>query len=204
MAVADLDKVRSALGYGRIDLYGSSYGTRVAELYMRRYPHRAQAVILDGVTYPEQAIGPDTPSDGERALDLILTRCESAPDCASAYPALRQDLEGLRRRLGPGKEALTVNDPSSGQPLQVEFDRGMFNAALRFLSYNATGASLLPTLLHQGAAGNLLPLATQTIMMAPPIGDQVASGMQNSVICSEDQPLFAAWNVDQPAHRANL
>jgi pimeloyl-ACP methyl ester carboxylesterase len=197
MAVADLDKVRSALGYGRIDLYGSSYGTRVAELYMRRYPHSTQAVILDGVTYPEQAIGPDTPSDGERALDLILTRCEGAPDCASAYPALRQDLEGLRRRFGPGKEALTVNDPSSGQLLQVEFNRGMFNAALRFLSYNATEASLLPTLLHQGAAGNLLPLATQTIMMARQIGDQVAIGMQNSVICSEDQPLFAALNIDR-------
>jgi pimeloyl-ACP methyl ester carboxylesterase len=197
VAVADLDKVRAALGYARIDLYGSSYGTRVAELYMRRYPQRAHAVVLDGVTYPEQAIGPDTPSDGERALDLIVTRCERAPECAAAYPALRRELDGLRRRFGPQKEALTVSDPSSGQPLQVDFSRGMFNAALRFLSYNATEASLLPTLLHQGAAGNLMPLATQTIMMARQIGDQLASGMQNSVICSEDEPLFAAANIDR-------
>jgi pimeloyl-ACP methyl ester carboxylesterase len=197
VAVADLDKVRAALGYARIDLYGSSYGTRVAELYMRRYPQRTHAVVLDGVTYPEQAIGPDTPSDGERALDLIVTRCERAPDCAAAYPALRRELDGLRRRFGPQKEALTVSDPSSGQPLQVEFSRGMFNAALRFLSYNATEASLLPTLLHQGAAGNLMPLATQTIMLARQIGDQLASGMQNSVICTEDEPLFAASNIDR-------
>ena len=77
-----------ALGYAQIDLYGSSYGTRVAELYMRRYPQATHAVILDGVTYPEQAIGPDTPSDGERALDLIVARCLSAPDCAAAYPEL--------------------------------------------------------------------------------------------------------------------
>jgi pimeloyl-ACP methyl ester carboxylesterase len=73
----------------------------------------------------------------------------------------------------------------------------MLNAALRFLSYNATEASLLPTLLHQGAAGNLAPLATQTIMLARQIGDQLASGMQNSVICSEDEPLFAASNIDR-------
>jgi len=197
VAVADLDQVRSALGYARIDLYGSSYGTRVAQLYMRRYPHRAHAVILDGVTYPEQAIGPDTPADGERALYLIVTRCEEAPECAAAYPALRDDLDGLRLRFGPGKEVLTVNDPSSGQPLQVEFNRGMLNAALRFLSYNATEASLLPFLLHQGAAGNLVPLAAQIIMLARQIGDQIASGMQNSVICSEDQPLFAASNIDR-------
>jgi len=197
VAVADLDQVRSALGYARIDLYGSSYGTRVAELYMRRYPRSVHAVILDGVTYPEQAIGPDTPSDGERALYLIVSRCERAPDCAAAYPALRQDLDGLRRRFGPSKEILMVSDPSSGQPLQVEFGRGMLNASLRFLSYNATEASLLPTLLHQGAAGNLIPLAAQTIMIARQVGDQLAIGMQNSVICSEDEPLFAASNIDR-------
>jgi pimeloyl-ACP methyl ester carboxylesterase len=197
VAVGDLEQVRAALGYGAIDLYGSSYGTRVAELYMRRHPRTTHAVILDGVTYPEQAIGPDTPSDGERALHLIVSRCEQTPDCASAYPTLRQDLDALRQRFGPGKQPLTLADPSNGLPLQIDFGRGMLNAALRFLSYNATEASLLPTLLHQGAMGNLSPLAAQTIMMARQVGDQLASGMQNSVICSEDEPLFAASATDR-------
>ncbi len=197
VAVGDLDRVRAALGYARIDLYGSSYGTRMAELYMRRYPQAVEAVILDGVTYPEQAIGPDTPSDGERALDLIVARCERAPECATAYPELRQDLAGLRRRFGPDRQPITVSDPNSGLPLQIDFNRSMLNAALRFLSYNATEASLLPTLLHQGAIGNLAPLASQTLMMARQIGDQLAAGMQNSVICSEDAPLFAGSNIDR-------
>jgi pimeloyl-ACP methyl ester carboxylesterase len=197
VAVGDLDKARAALRYERIDLYGSSYGTRVAELYMRRYPEATHAVVLDGVTYPEQAIGPETPSDGERALNLIVARCESSRDCAAAYPELRQDLAALRRRFGLEEQPLTLSDPSSGLPLQVEFNRGMLNGALRFLSYNATEASLLPTLLHLGAGGNLAPLASQTIMMARQVGDQIASGMQNSVICSEDEPLFAASNIDR-------
>ncbi len=68
VAVRDLDEVRRALGYGQIDLYGASYGTRMAELYMRRYPKSVHAVILDGVTDPVRPIGPDTPLDGERAL----------------------------------------------------------------------------------------------------------------------------------------
>jgi len=197
VAVGDLDKVRTALGYGGIDLYGSSYGTRVAELYMRRYPSTTHAVILDGVTYPEQAIGPDTPSDGERALNLIVARCRQESDCAAAYPTLQQDLDGLRRRFGPEKHALTLSDPSSGLPLRIEFNRGVLNAALRFLSYNAVEASLLPTLVHQGATGNLAALASQTIMMARQIGSSLASGMQNSVICSEDEPLFAASAIDR-------
>jgi pimeloyl-ACP methyl ester carboxylesterase len=197
VAVQDLDQVRRALGYPRIDLYAASYGTRMAELYMRRYPGSTHAAILDGVTYPQQAIGPDTPLDGERALNLILTRCLAAPDCAAAYPDVRRELDALRRRFGPEKSALTLTDPSSGLALAIEFNRSVLSAALRFLSYNATEASLLPTLIHQAAAGRLAPLAAQTVMMARQVGDELASGMQNSVICSEDVPFFAADQIDR-------
>ena len=100
-AVRDLDRVRLALGYRQIDLYAASYGTRVAELYMRRYPKSIRAVILDGVTYPEQTIGPDTPLDGEHALDLIVARCGQRSDCAAAYPDLTAGSRGLRRKFGP-------------------------------------------------------------------------------------------------------
>jgi len=197
VAVGDLDEVRRALGYATIELYGSSYGTRVAELYMRRFPRAVHAVILDGVTYPEQSIGPDTPSDGERALDLIVQRCERSAACAVAYPGLRADLADLRRRFGPERRPLDLDDPASGAPLHIEFNRSLLNAALRFLSYNSTEASLLPALLHEAATGNLGPLASQTIMMGRQIGDQLASGMQNSVICSEDEPYFALSAADR-------
>jgi pimeloyl-ACP methyl ester carboxylesterase len=198
-AVADLDAVRIALGFPLIDLYGVSYGTRVAELYMRRHPASTHAVILDGVTYPEQAIGPDTPLDGERALDLIIARCAAANDCAAAYPGLRQELGGLRRQFGPEQSSLTLDDPNSGLPLKIEFNRGMLNASLRFLSYNSAQASLLPTLIHRAAEGSLAPLAAQTIMTARQVGGQIASGMQNSVICTEDVPFFDAAGIDRTA-----
>ena len=197
VAVQDLDQVRRALGYARIDLYAASYGTRMAELYMRRYPGSTHAAILDGVTYPQQVIGPDTPLDGERALNLILTRCLAAPDCTAAYPDVRRDLDILRRRFGPETAALTLTDPSSGLPLPIEFNRSVLSAALRFLSYNATEASLLPALIHQAAAGQLAALAAQTVMMARQVGDELASAMQNSVICSEDVPFFAADQIDR-------
>lgn len=197
VAVGDLEQVRTALGFAAIDLYGSSYGTRVAQLYMRRHPQATHAAVLDGVTYPEQAIGPDTPADGERALDLIVARCQQDPQCAAAYPLLPADLDGLRRRFGPQRDPLTLSDPSSGLPMRIEFNRSVLGAALRFLSYNSTEASLLPTLIHQGAAGNLAPLASQTVMMSRQIGDQLAIGMQLSVVCSEDEPLFGAAAADR-------
>ena len=79
-----------------IDLYGASYGTRMAELYLRRHRPIVHAVILDGVTYPEQAIGPDTPLDGERALRshpralpwLRPNAPPPIPTCAASFGAL--------------------------------------------------------------------------------------------------------------------
>jgi len=198
-AVADLEAVREALGYPAIDLYGVSYGTRVAQLYMRRHPQSVHAAILDGVTYPEQAIGPETPQDAERALDLILKRCRESHDCAAAYPTLQQDLDALRRQFGPQKIMITLDDPDSGLPLDIEFNRSVLNASLRFLSYSSTQASLLPALIHRAANGALAPLAAQTIMTARQVGDQLASGMQNSVICTEDVPFFAAADIDRAA-----
>jgi pimeloyl-ACP methyl ester carboxylesterase len=198
-AVADLEAVREALKLPAIDLYGVSYGTRVAQLYMRRYLKSVHAVILDGVTFPEQAIGPATPLDAERALDLIVARCEQSRDCAAAYPQVGKELADLRRMFGPRKSMITLDDPNSGLPLQIEFNRGMLNSSLRFLSYSANQASLLPTLIHRAAEGVLAPLAAQTVMTARQVGDQIASGMQMSVVCSEDVPFFAAAGIDRTA-----
>jgi len=198
-AVADLDAVREALGYPAIDLYAASYGTRVAELYMRRFPSAVHAAILDGVTFPEQAIGPETPIDGQRALNLIVARCHASVDCQTAYPDLQQDLDRLRREFGPQKTMITLDDPNNGLPLKIEFNRGMLNASLRFLSYSATQASLLPALIHRAANGEFAPLAAQTVMTARQVGDQLATGMQNSVICSEDVPFFSSTPLDAKA-----
>jgi pimeloyl-ACP methyl ester carboxylesterase len=197
VAVDDLEAVRAALNFPSIDLYGSSYGTRVAQLYLRRHPQSTHAVVLDGVTYPEQTIGPDTPADGERALERIIERCEQAPECAAAYPMLRADYRALRTRFGRERSPVTLDDPSSGVPVSVQFNRSLLSSALRLLSYSSHEASLMPTLIHQGAAGNLAPLAAQTIMMSRQVGHQLAIGMQLTVVCTEDEPFFAVSSADR-------
>jgi pimeloyl-ACP methyl ester carboxylesterase len=197
IAVRDLDEVRAALGFDQIDLYGGSYGTRVAEQYMRHYPTHVHAVILDGVIYPQQAIGAETPEDAERALNLIIARCLQSPDCAAAYPQLQDELKALLSRFGPQKVMVTIDDPNSGLPLEIEFNRRILNGGLRLLSYSSLQASLLPALIHEAANGKLRPLAAQSVMNVRQIADQLANGMQYSIICSEDEPLFSG--IDRAA-----
>src|SRR5207244_12853121 len=49
IAMDDLDDVRARLGYDRINLIGSSYGTRAALVYLRQHPERVRTVTLIGV-----------------------------------------------------------------------------------------------------------------------------------------------------------
>jgi len=198
-AIQDLEELRRALGYQRIDLYGASYGTRVAMSYMRRYGAHLDAVVLDGVTDPERPIGPQTPEDGERALAMILGRCRADAGCGTAFPHLEAEYRSLKMRFGPAVVAIKIADPGSGENLALSFNHAMFSASLRLLSYNAVQASLLPQLLHRAAMGDLAPLAAQAVLTSRQLGDQLAIGMQNSVVCSEDWPLFAGLKIDRDA-----
>src|SRR5690606_4668082 len=65
IAVQDLDAVRAALGHARINLYGVSYGTRVAQHYMRRHPERVRSAILDGVVPADLPLGPTIATDAQ-------------------------------------------------------------------------------------------------------------------------------------------
>ena len=99
VAVRDLEAVRGALGYAHIDLYAISYGTRVAQHYLRHFGARVHAVVLDGVLAPDRTLGPETPFDAQRALDLMFVRCAADPACNAAFPDLAQRFAALRARL---------------------------------------------------------------------------------------------------------
>jgi pimeloyl-ACP methyl ester carboxylesterase len=199
VAVADLDAVRGALGYSQIALYGGSYGTRTAELYMRRHKANVAAAILDGVLDPVSIIGPDMPRDGERGLENILTRCRAALDCNHAFPRLAAELAELRQRFGNEVVYVDVADAKTGANKSLPFNRSLLITALRFLSYNSQQAALLPLAIHAGATGNLRILAEQAIMASSGISAAIAIGMHNSVVCAEDQPFYADAKIDRAA-----
>ena len=75
VAVQDLEALRQALGYPALNIYGSSYGTRVAQHYARMYPETTRSVILDGVVPPQFALGPGIALEAQKALQAILDRC---------------------------------------------------------------------------------------------------------------------------------
>ena len=191
VAVADLEAVRQALGYAQVNLYGSSYGTRVAQHYARRYPQQTRALILDGIVPPQRALGPATPLDAQQALRQILARCRADTRCHARFGDPQQDYQGLQEQLLRKPVAVTLPDPRSGKPTTLQFSHAAFATALRLASYSAEQAALLPLSLHLAyREGNFLPLASQFLMATTTYGELLSYGMHNSVVCAEDVPFF--------------
>lgn len=94
-SAADVAALRVALGYNEWNLYGVSYGTRLALTVMRDQPQGIRSVILDS-SYPPVVDGYDeqTPN-AYRAFRVLFDRCAAEPACAAAYPNLENVLYGL-------------------------------------------------------------------------------------------------------------
>ena len=191
LAVEDLDDVRAALGYDLIDLYGSSYGTIVAQQYLRRFPDRVRSVILDGVVPPQLALGATSALDAQAALTSIFSRCVQQPGCHARFGDPAATYRQLRDRLASHPVWVDLTDPTSGEPYRLQFTDYHLAMVLRLASYTPELAALLPLDLHEaGASGNFAPLAGQFLLIDRVYGDAIAEGMNNTVVCSEDVPFY--------------
>lgn len=190
VAVADLETLRLALGYERLNLYGVSYGSRVAQHFARRYPDSTRSVILDGVVPPQLALGPGVAVEAQKALDAIFRRCEEDPACAERYPRLKDGFQRLREDLAAEARILTLPHPVRGQATVLSFGAAELAGAVRMLSYNPSGVALLPFLIQEAIDGRPEAMAAQYLMIRDGMTDALALGMHNAVMCTEDAPFF--------------
>jgi len=197
LAVQDLERVRAVLGYARINLYGTSYGTRVAQHYLRRFPERVRSMILDGVVPVGMALGPAMATHAEHALLDILARCADEPTCHARFGDPAADYRTVRAALKVSTVPVSVHDPATGEYTPFEFGAEHLASVLRLLSYRSETAALLPLLLDAAAHDDYAPLAAQFLLVERSFGQSVALGMHNSVVCAEDVPYFDLRAIDR-------
>lgn len=201
LAVEDLDRVRAALGYRKIDLYGSSYGTVVAQEYLRRFPDRVRAMILDGVVPPQLPIGALSALSAERAVRRIFAECAREHACRRRFGNPMAAYRQVRAALAAHPVALTLPDPTRGTPDHLRLGTYQLGQVLRLASYTPSLAALLPLDLHEAASGNYVPLAGQFLLIDRIYSGAVAVGMNNTVVCSEDVPFYRVTARQRAAMR---
>lgn len=191
IAMEDLDQVRDALGYARINLVGVSYGTRAALTYLRRHRDRVRTLVLDGVVSSELALGFTHAKNLERALGLQFERCASDPVCKERFGDVREKLAALVKQVEAASVRVTIPDPRTGEPRDLEMDRSMLALGIRLLAYAPETAALLPLLIHEAHDEKRFDrLAAQSAMVARSLGTAISRGMELSVLCAEDAPFY--------------
>jgi pimeloyl-ACP methyl ester carboxylesterase len=197
-AVADLDAVRQALGYSTLNIYGVSYGTRVALHYLRRHPKHVRALVIDGVVPPDLALGVNVAENAQLALDGIFQRCREDADCAERFSDLAQTFAELRDDLQQQAVTVDVAHPVTGISQSMEFGYDHLALTIRLLSYAPETAALIPLIISETSRGNYTPAASQALKIVDQLNGAISFGMHNSVVCSEDLPFVSMDDIDWP------
>jgi pimeloyl-ACP methyl ester carboxylesterase len=186
-AARDLEQVRRALGYGKVNVWGGSYGTRLGQAYARAFPGSVRSLILDGVAAPDQVI-PAGGRDGQAALDKLFDQCAKDAACRKAYPNLRAEFDSLAARADAGIK-LSITNPRTAQPVSFTMTGQRFTGTVHSILYSPADARRLPFLIHSAYQGRWEPfIARQNVSGDFSTESTSAFLLHLAVVCAEDVP----------------
>lgn len=190
----DVDEVREALGYGKIDLLGGSYGSQAALVYLRRHSAHVRAMVIEGVAPPDYRMPLAFARTIQSALQHLFADCAADPGCHQDFPNLQAEFETIVKRLDQAPAKFQLTGPS-GKPQDISLSRGAFVSDLRPLLYQPGIVSQLPMIFHRAYGNDWKPFASVVLAMHRALADSVARGMAFSVSCAEAFPFISEADV---------
>jgi pimeloyl-ACP methyl ester carboxylesterase len=217
-SAADLEDLRVALDYDQWNLYGISYGTRLAQQAMRDHPDGIRSVVLDSA-YPADAdLYAEMPGNAERAMEALFTTCAENPACAAAYPDLGRTFRDLVARLDAAPAPITVVDGATGERVDDDLDGDALVGFLFDSLYSTELVGRLPEIITEAAAGEfgsiglLLGAQTQSLdfqavgqQLAVQCNEEVSFGSRDDVAAAAaDHPLVGGYFESGPSSGSGL
>lgn len=195
IAMDDLDEVRAALGYDRINVYGGSYGSTTSLVYLRQHGDRVRSVAVFGVAPPAAKIPLSFSQGVQNAVNRLFADCAADQTCKTAYPNVEADFKKVLARFDNGPVEVEVRNVYTRATQKVIVTRDAFVDGIRQMLYVPDAAAVLPALIHLGANGNLGGLVGTAFQVVSQIDPRISRGMQLSVICAEDAPFIAEGDI---------
>ncbi|ABN63743.1 alpha/beta hydrolase [Shewanella baltica] len=196
-AIKDFEAVRQHLGYKKLHIYGISYGTRMAQLYMRLYPAHLATVTLDGIVPMQQSVL-EIGASIDRGFDLLFKDCQETTACHAQFPELKAEFDQVAASLAKAPVMENVYDPVTGEKTMLTMTRGKFYGSIRMALYQANVRALVPHAIHQAAKHNFQPILGLYSLTTDNAG--MAMGMHASVVCGEDMPRITPAMREQAQH----
>jgi len=191
IAVQDLEAVRAAAGYPQLSIYGVSYGTRVAQHYLRRFPEQTRLLVIDGVVdLNVNLAGSEIAVRSQAAFNNMAARCAANASCKSQFGDIKDKFNHLQERLKESPVTINTRHPRTGELLETQLGEQDLLISARLMPYATETLSLLPLLISQAYDGDYQLLAAQSLLNGEGIQELIAIGMHNSVFCTEDEPFI--------------
>ncbi|MBE0697670.1 MAG: alpha/beta fold hydrolase, partial [Anaerolineaceae bacterium] len=187
---ADVESLRQALGYEKINLYGVSYGTLLALHVMREHPQGLRSVIIDSVVPTQTNFVLGAPKSENRSFEALFAACKNDADCDANYPNLREVFYKLADDLNAKPAEIKLTDMDTGTTYDAIADGDTLISTVFQLMYNTDLIPLLPRVIYDARAGNWGFI--ERILSVVVFDRTMSYGMYYSVLCAEDADFQAS------------
>src|SRR4051812_30531531 len=133
--VDDIDEIRAAMGYDKINLHAGSFGTYAAQIYMRRHGEHARTAYLTSLVTVTDRVPLYHAAGAQAGLEQLFRDCEQDNQCNAAYPRLRDHFAGLLNKLREQPVTTFVKHPTTGARTEIHLTERMFADAVRVMMY---------------------------------------------------------------------
>jgi pimeloyl-ACP methyl ester carboxylesterase len=109
-SAADLADLRKVLAIEAWNVYGTSYGSYLAQTLMRDHSEGIRSVVLDSVLPTTYTVAANW-QNARDGFDNLFQACAAEPACNAAHPHLEETFTGLVNKLEAEPLTATVKDP---------------------------------------------------------------------------------------------
>ncbi len=190
-SAADVHDLRQVLGYEKVNLWGGSYGTRLALEVMRLYPEDLRSVVLDAVYPPDVDLYVEGPANYQRSLTRLFESCAANRVCNDAQPELEKVFLDTVEQLNAEPAMREISNFYTGES-HAALITGDTLLALTFqLLYDSKVRYFIPRIIYDVSQGdfNYLEKAYSSLVSLSSISSR---GMMLSVQCHEEVS-FSSW-----------
>ena len=182
-SAADVKDILKVLGYQKVNLYGASYGTRLAQVVMREYPEIVQSAILDSVVPIETNIFNKYPDSSESALKALFDTCKSDPECNAAYPDLETVFWEIVAKLDTDPVTVTTSTYPVGTVTESVTGSTFMGVVLGSIK-SSTFINTAPQTIYRFEMGDYSTLISAQYSL-PFAFESISPGLYISMMCHE-------------------
>lgn len=180
---ADLKDIVKLLGYEKVNLYGASYGTRLALVTMRDHPEVVRSAILDSVMPVEANWIQEMPNVVNYTLMNLFNACKADADCDKAYPELETVFWSLITELDSNPITLTTSAYPMGTVTET-IDGSYLLSVVMGLSKTTGFINTAPQTIYRVKEGDYSYLIAAQYSLPYEL-EGISPGLYISVLCHE-------------------